>query len=121
MKEETNEWLMQAKEDYDVAEFNFKGKKYKAAAFYSQQTAEKAFKAILLEKTGKIRKIHDLVELGKDTGVPNNLLDEVKELTLAYIYTRYPDVKDDPDFKEKVSDFLRVSKEVLRWAEEILS
>jgi len=34
----------------------------------------------LLERTGKIRKIHDLVELGKDTGVPDNVLDEVKEL-----------------------------------------
>ncbi len=39
MKEETKNWLKQAKEDYDVAEFNFKGKKYKAAAFYSQQAA----------------------------------------------------------------------------------
>ena len=121
MMEEIDKWLKLAKEDYEAAEFNFKGKKYKVAAFLCQQAVEKAFKAVLLKKTGKIRKIHDLVELGKDIEVPDTILNQVKELTLAYIYSRYPDVKEESDLKEKVSYFLKVSKEALKWSEETLS
>ena len=120
MKEEVKKWFQYAKEDYDTAKFNFEGKKYRAAAFLCQQSAEKALKAILLKKTGKIRKIHDLVELGKDISIPVNLLNDLKELTLAYIYSRYPDLKKEINLKEKVSYFLKVSKKTLQWVKKNL-
>jgi len=115
MKEETKKWLKQAEEDYKTAKFNFNGRKYKAAAFFCQQSAEKSLKALLLEKKGQIRKIHDLVELGKDAGIDEGLLDKLKQLTLAYIYSRYPDVQEVSNLKQKVSDFLDVTNEVLKW------
>lgn len=120
MKEEVKRWMAQAKEDSDTAKFNFKGKKYKAAAFWCQQSAEKALKALMLKKTGKIKKIHDLVVLSKDLEIPNNLLKELKELTLAYVYSRYPDVSQVKNLKDKVSHFLEVSKEVLKWTKKRL-
>lgn len=120
MKEEVKRWVKSAKEDYETAKFNFEGEKYRASAFLCQQSVEKALKAFLLEKTGKIRKIHDLVELGKDGKIPPNLLNELKELTLAYIYSRYPDVKQENNLKNKVSYFLEISKEVVKWVEENL-
>ena len=83
----------QAKNDYDTAKFNFNGKKYNYAAFLCQQAVEKALKSLLLEKTGNIRKIHDLVELGKEVELSETLLGDVKQLTLAYIHSRYPDVE----------------------------
>ena len=120
MKQEVKRWMAQAKEDYDTAKFDFEGKKYKAAAFWCQQSAEKALKALTLKKTGKIKKIHDLVILGKDAGIPPNLLSKLKELTLAYVYSRYPDVSNVNNLKDKVSHFLKVSEEVLKWTKKIL-
>jgi len=120
MNEESKRWILQAKEDHDTAKYLFVGKKYKFAAFHCQQSAEKSLKAVLLRKKNLLRKIHDLVELGKDVSLPDVLLQEVKELTHAYIYTRYPDVRTEGNLKEKVSHFLKISEEILAWSEKNL-
>jgi HEPN domain-containing protein len=44
MKKEVKNWLDQAEHDIEVAEYNFEGNMLDAAAFYSQQAAEKALK-----------------------------------------------------------------------------
>ena len=118
MKEEIKKWLAKAKQDLDSAKYNFKGRKYDVSAFLCQQSAEKALKALLLKKSGRIRKIHDLVELGKSVDLPSDLLDKVKELTLAYIYTRYPDIKEVKNFGKIVKEFLKTSEEILKWAKK---
>ena len=41
--------------------------------FLCQQAIEKAFKALLLKRTGEIRKTHDLVILGKNL-MPRKIL-----------------------------------------------
>lgn len=51
----------------------FKNKKHEESAFFSQQAAEKALKALSLEKHEKIRKIHDIVELGREVKLPEHL------------------------------------------------
>ena len=40
------EWIDKAKRDLEVARYNFKGNLLEVAAFYSQQAAEKALKAV---------------------------------------------------------------------------
>ncbi len=120
MRKETEAWWKQSKEDLDDAKFNFQGERYKTATFLCQQAVEKAFKAFLIEKTKQLRKIHDLVELSKEIGIPSYLLDGIKELTLAYIYSRYPDVKQKLNLREKAGYFLDVSQEALQWVEENL-
>ena len=120
MKPETKKWLELAKEDYDTAKYNFEGKKYRIAAFLCQQSVEKALKSIMLEKIGKVRQIHDLVELGREVGVRLDILNELKDLTLAYVYSRYPDVIQVNNLKDKASHFLEVCQEILKWVEENL-
>ena len=120
MKEEVKRWIEQAEEDYDNAKFNFNGKKYRVAAFLCQQSAEKSLKALLLKQKGEIRKIHDLVELGKNAGIEESLLGDLKQLTLAYIYSRYPDVEESFNLNGKLPYFLNVSKEVLKWVKQKL-
>ena len=120
MKDETSGWWKQALEDFSTAQFNFRGKKYKYASFLCQQAIEKAFKALLLKRTGSFRKVHDLVLLGREVELPDNLLKAIKELTLAYVYSRYPDVKQEKKLKEISSHFLDVSEEVLKWVKERL-
>lgn len=51
MRKEVQNWLDQAADDFDGAEFNFRGKKYYIAAFLCQQAVEKALKALLIEKS----------------------------------------------------------------------
>ena len=118
--DEFKNWIKLAKEDLKTAEYNKKGKKYKVAAFLSQQAAEKALKALAKKKKGEIRKIHDLVILGKDVGISNDLLQKLKELSPVYIYTRYPDVPEIDNIKDKVTSFLETAKEVIKWVEENL-
>ncbi len=120
MKEEIKKWFKKAEQDLDSAKYNFKGKKYDVGAFLCQQSSEKALKALLLKKTGKIRKIHDLVELGRAVGLPSGLLDSAKELTLSYVYARYPDTPEVKNLKEIVKKFLKVSKNIIKWVEEQL-
>ena len=84
MRKETEAWWKQAQEDFDDAQFNFEGERYKTASFLCQQAVEKAFKAFLIEKKERLRKIHDLVELSREIGIPAHLLAGIKELTLAY-------------------------------------
>ena len=121
MRSEATAWFQQAREEYDAARFNQEGGKYKVAAFLCQQAAEKALKAYLIEKEGVLRKIHDLVALGKSAGIPALLVERLSELTLAYVYTRYPDVRPEMDLKDKILTFLETAHEVLKWTEKELS
>ena len=68
-----------------------------------------------LKEKNKIKKIHDLVELGRDINLPQNLIDYCKELTLSYIYSRYPDIKEEKNIKSISSKFLKNAKIILKW------
>lgn len=119
MKEETTEWLAKAEEDFKTAEFNLKGKKLPAAAFYSQQSAEKALKALQIELLGNFKKTHDLVILGESVNAPEDILNTCKELTPFYIITRYPDSKEIYG-KHEVTEAINYAKEVFEWVKSQL-
>ena len=86
MKEEIQRWWVKAKDDLEKTIILFQNKKYDGTAFYCQQAIEKALKALALKEKNNIKKIHDLVQLGKDINLPNNLLDHCKKITQSYIY-----------------------------------
>ncbi|MBM3304017.1 MAG: HEPN domain-containing protein [Candidatus Aenigmarchaeota archaeon] len=113
-------WLEKARKDLTTASKNYGIEEYEAAAVYSQQSAEKALKAVLIKKTGKLRKIHDLIELGRAVGLPEKLLDKTKELTMAYIYSRYPDAEGAENMKQKSAEFLESARRILEWCEKNL-
>ena len=121
MKEEVKRWWFKAKDDLEKAIILHKNKKYDGAVFFCQQSVEKGLKAVSLKEKNKIKKIHDLVGLGKDCSLPQNLIDYCKELTLAYIYSRYPDIKEENKSIESISStFLKYTKEILKWIESKL-
>ena len=70
MKPEVKNWLEQAEHDIEVAEYNFDGNMLDAAAFYSQQAAEKALKSLYLLKFNKLWRVHDLVRIAKRVEAP---------------------------------------------------
>ena len=63
MRKATESWLKDAKEELDSAVILYDHKKYRGACYHSQQSVEKALKALILEKGKKPGRIHDIVEL----------------------------------------------------------
>lgn len=68
------EWLKQAEYDLKTSEYNLEGGFAEPAAFWAQQSIEKALKAVALAKSGELRRVHDLSFLGKQVGLPEELL-----------------------------------------------
>ena len=50
---ESSRWWKHSLSDLETAEYNLKGGMLNAAAFYAQQAAEKALKAVQIEKLGR--------------------------------------------------------------------
>lgn len=115
MKPEVKNWLEQAEHDIEVAEYNFDGNMLDAAAFYSQQAAEKALKSLYLSKFNKLWRVHDLVRIAKRVEAPTKIVRLCAKITPAYTGTRYPDVCNEYDRRD-VEEILRGAKEVLEWA-----
>ena len=121
MREEVKKWINMAKDDFDSANSNFENKKYYVCVLLSQQTSEKALKAILLEKTNKIIKIHDLVLLGKKVNLPEDLLDKCGLLSTAYLETRYSLGNKVPSERFNQGNslkYLNIAEEILLWVEK---
>jgi HEPN domain-containing protein len=67
MKPETVEWIAKAEADLATARREadvIESANYDAVCFHSQQCAEKYLKAILVEKSVKFSRIHDLIYNG---------------------------------------------------------
>ncbi len=116
MKKFTKEWFDKALSDFEVANDMIKLKKYDYAAFWCQQACEKALKAMQIEKEGKFDKIHDLSLLSEKVCAPPEINKICKELTLAYTYTRYPDISSSKIDMKKIShDFINKTEKVISW------
>ena len=126
MRKEVQNWLDQARDDFDGAEFNFHGKKYYIAAFLCQQAVEKGRKALFLaEKRGEIPQSHSLIYLATNTSIPRHFYSFLKELTPKFVDTRYPDAAVDLPSRiydeENTKGLLAKSGEVLEWIRKRLA
>ncbi len=95
MREEAEKWLRQALEDLATAKDTITTGHYYASAFWAEQAAEKALKALLIAG-GKIERTHDLNELleiiKEEIGLSvEEIRSEVIKLTLHFTISRYPD------------------------------
>ena len=94
-------WLEFADYDLKTARWEAKGKIYTSACYSCQQAAEKALKALILAKQGRIPKLHNLDRLIttiKSFQVDTfSIEDEARELDQYYITTRYPGQYGGPE------------------------
>jgi len=118
MREEVLPWWRKAKDDLEKALILFRNQKYDGAIFFCQQAVEKGLKTVWFLEKNKIKKIHDLVELGKEVQLPDHLLNYCKELTQAYIYARYPDIHKEKNLDVISKKFLNYTEEILQWIEK---
>ena len=120
MKDEARRWFLQAKDDFKAAKYNFEGNILKVAAFLCQQSIEKGFKSLLIEKTDEFPKIHDLTRLAKLVEAPLKIQELCSKINPAYIASRYPDSANKYS-KSDVEKLLKYSQEVIKWLEENLN
>lgn len=122
MTEEYKLWIKQAESDLDSAEILFKNKKFEGASFYAQQTSEKALKGVVIKVKKKLMKIHDLVVLGMQAGVKEELINKCQILTQVYSASRYgiieSKIPSEIFSEEKTKSHIKIAKEVLEWSKK---
>ncbi len=120
MQEDYDRWLKKAYKDIHTAEVNFREKLYDASAFYSQQAAEKALKALYIKKLNSLKRTHDLVILATELDAETNIIQMCRDLTPAYMYTRYPDVAEISNLDKVAQGLLTYAKGVIEWVKKNL-
>jgi HEPN domain-containing protein len=92
MRVETTPWWRQAQADLQTADIAIAGGQFYAASWFGQQAAEKALKAVLIERTGELPpRTHDLHFLGGKLNVPATIARDLQTLNPVSGLARYPD------------------------------
>ncbi len=118
--EDPREWMNRARSDLTLAKNRLAGVYLADLCFHAQQAAEKAVKALMIERDIEFPYVHDLTHLLgllSEAGfvVPEEIL-AAKELTRYATFTRYPGLGDRVSDRQ-YADGLRIADTVVRWAE----
>ena len=117
MDERVEEWLKKAENEFETAKKNFEISEEKAAAFFLQQSVEKALKAVKIQEEGSYSYSHDLLELS-DEETRRKFSDTFAELNPVYTGVRYPDI--DVQSIENLKDLIKDVEEVMEWTKNRL-
>jgi HEPN domain-containing protein len=119
------EWLARAKGDLALAEAPLPpGGFYEDLCFHAQQAAEKALKAIYLDRGWTFPYIHDLEKLLaglRENGLkPPGAVDQAVLLTTYAFESRYPGL-GEPITEGESKRAVELANPVVRWAESVMS
>lgn len=125
MRKEAKWWIEQAKRELESAKKNFDIKEWYIVAFYSQQAAEAAIKALHHEILRELPVVsHNLIDLltplEKKVKIPSEVYTKSRYLNPHFLASRYPDVTRGTPYKnydEEIANFCIKSAEVIiNWA-----
>jgi len=119
MANRAGDWLAQAERDLEQAEASRRDGRHEWACFAAHQCAEKAVKALHLER-GQEAWGHVVARLLAELGqrLPDDLLDKARALDAFYVPTRYPNgFPEGAPFDHYAS---LQSTEAIEYAREIL-
>ncbi|MEK6842992.1 MAG: HEPN domain-containing protein, partial [Candidatus Micrarchaeota archaeon] len=94
-QEIAKKWLRQAEGDLVSVKSLLDDGQFYASAFFSQQSAEKALKAVCINNGLGLIRSHDLILLGQKAKAPEAIIERAGKLSVHYAQTRYPDYEDD--------------------------
>ncbi len=124
MRQEIKNWWEQAKNDFQKAKVLYQSGNYDGVAFYCQQAAEKALKAVIILKTKEKTEGHSLIYLGKVAKIPPEFASSLRRLSPQYFLSRYPDASEDIPFtlydQKSADEFIDTAQKVLKWTEKQL-
>ena len=110
----------EAKRDIDTSNYLYKGKRFKEASFYAQQSAEKALKAVYIKEKNELIRIHDLVVLAKKINLPEEFMQGCEVLTSVYTDSRYPDTGEKEYLQKETEEDIKTTQNILKWVERKL-
>ena len=120
MRKEISDWIAKAEADFRKAKILFENKEFDGATFYSQQTSEKALKAICISLGFGLIRTHDLSNLGKLVKLPIELLKKAILLNPFYTSSRYPLSEEEIYEENTAKDSLLNAEEILKWCKQQL-
>jgi HEPN domain-containing protein len=92
MRPETEPWWRQAEADLQTADVNMAAGRFYAVSWFAQQAAEKALKALYLERHGRLPpRTHDLRFLGAQLRASPAQARDLAILYPIFGLARYPD------------------------------
>ena len=121
MVERSRDWIDQAEGDLEHAKSDLKLGFYDWACFSSQQSAEKAVKAVFQKLGAEAwgHSVYDLLlELKSRMDVSDELLEYSLELDKAYIPTRYPNAHPSSSPRRRYTR--KEAERLIEYAEKIL-
>ncbi|TFG05405.1 MAG: HEPN domain-containing protein [Promethearchaeota archaeon] len=111
-------WLKQALHDLEMAEKNIKIDGHDIASFLAHQAIEKLLKALFSLRGKKIPKTHYIDELAKKLELNKEIVESVSELTIDYMFSRYPDIAEHVPYEEYTKEIaqekVKIAKEVFQ-------
>lgn len=91
MRKEAEELWAQARADFATASLLRDASCYYAAVFFSQQSSEKALKAISIEAFNKKQRGHNLIAIADYLQAPLDIMNCAAELNADYLAALYPE------------------------------
>ncbi len=121
--EDPREWLNRAKSNLLLARAQRVGIYLEDLCFNAQQAAEKAVKALLIQRAVAFPYVHDIAQLltlVERMGLEIPLLVKQGErLTRFAVFTRYPGIAS-PIRPEELTEAIQIAAEVIQWVEGLL-
>jgi HEPN domain-containing protein len=110
-------WLNKAESDLKHARHSMKNKDYDWVQLASQQAAEKALKAVCIQKGIGLIRTHELTILARKVKAPKNLIEKSALLNPFYTASRYPDAEEAEEGLSEVAakDAIKAAEEVVKW------
>lgn len=97
---------------------------YYASVFFSQQTAEKALKAAIVDHQRRSVKGHNLVQMANSLNAPVEIMNAAAELNPEFLAARNPESVDGvpAQLYDKTSArlHLRCAQDILEWAKTLV-
>lgn len=121
MREAARKWVEQAQYDLETARAMLAAERHLYVLFCCQQAAEKALKALIVERSGEFPpRIHSLPRLAQSCGLSleEEVLDFFAELSAFYVQTRYPEEIESLGAgitREKAEAALVKTEETMQW------
>lgn len=117
------EWLSRARSNLVRAKSKLPGVYLEDLCFDAQQAAEKAVKAVMIQRSIEFPYVHDLARLLSLLEEAGKHISEVvrkaEELTRYALVTRYPGIAR-PVSEQEYAEAVEIAERVVQWAEEHL-
>jgi HEPN domain-containing protein len=119
MRPEAQAWWDLAQTDFETAKTVLDVGAYYMTAFLSQQSAEKAMKAVWMVRNRRNPpKTHNLLELAGDLSIADEFDTALRRLNPEYVATRYPDAANGVP---ALNYNLEIAQELLDFSAEIMT